>query len=85
MKNPSSKRANFTINCVSLYWRHLPTRLLYNNFGLNALSRPYPNLTNTIFAQKGEKVDLENPKVQNCQFSTKLVPDKCDFSNSAVS
>ena len=33
MKKPSSNRAKFTINCVLLYWRHLPARLLYNDFG----------------------------------------------------
>ena len=26
---------------------------------------PYSNLTNNMFAQKGEKVDSENPKVQS--------------------
>ena len=37
MKKPSSNRAKFTINCVLLYWRHLPARLLYNDFGYKAL------------------------------------------------
>ena len=32
----------------------------------------------------GKKGDFENPKVQNCNFSTKLVFDQCSFSNSAV-
>ena len=32
MKKSSSNRAKFTINCVLLYWRHLPARLLYNDF-----------------------------------------------------
>ena len=31
-----------------------------------------------------KKVDFENPKVQNCNFSTKSVPDQCGFSNSAI-
>ena len=32
MKKPSANRAKFAINCVLLYWRHLPGRLLYNDF-----------------------------------------------------
>ena len=32
MKKPSSNRTKFTINYVLLYWRHLPARLLYNDF-----------------------------------------------------
>ena len=31
-----------------------------------------------------KKGDFENPKVQNHDFSTKLVPDQCGFPNSAV-
>ena len=31
-----------------------------------------------------KKGDFENPKVPNCYFSAKLVPDQCGFSNSAV-
>ena len=31
-KKPPSNRAKFTINSVLLYWRHLPARLLYNDF-----------------------------------------------------
>ena len=31
-KKLSSTRAKFAINCVLLYWRHLPVRLLYNDF-----------------------------------------------------
>ena len=27
----------FTINCALLYWRHLPARLLYYDFGKRAL------------------------------------------------
>ena len=40
---------------------------------------PYWNLTNTIFTQKGEKVDFENPKVQSwCDkiTNTKLIEMK---------
>ena len=33
MEKPPSNRAKFTINCVLLYWRHLPARLPYNVFG----------------------------------------------------
>ena len=36
------------------------------------------------FGENEQKGDFENPKVLNCDFSTKSVPNQCGFFNGGV-
>ena len=55
-----SNRAQFTINCVLINWRHLPARLLYNDFGSGiSLKNLFPYFG--IIDGRIKHSDIKNP------------------------